>query len=130
MRRDLSGSWKKSVRNDLTYARISRELVGRGYILITEQCRAKVKSLQTKYKQIVDQLRRSGTGREPDEESEVPSDFPVFKDIDAMMGGRAFIMPVHLLLSADAPDPLTNTPVLALLCLWRAGLAHQILCKH
>ena len=102
--------------------------MGHGYILITEQCRAKVKSLQTKYKQIVDQLRRSGTGCEPDEESEVPSDFLVFEDIDAMMGGRAFVMPVHLLLSA--PDPLTNTPVLALLCLWRAGLAHQILCKH
>ena len=35
---------KKSVRNDLAYARISRELAERGYIRMAEQCRAKVKS--------------------------------------------------------------------------------------
>jgi len=69
---------KKSVRNDLAYARISRELALRDYIRTAEQCRAKVKSLKTNYKQIVDRLRRSGTGRESDEESELPSDFLFF----------------------------------------------------
>ena len=58
---------KKSVRNDLAFAQISRELAERGYIRTVEQCRAKVKSLKAKYKQIADRLRRSGTGRESDE---------------------------------------------------------------
>ena len=105
----LQRELKKSVRNDFAYARISRELVERSYIRTAEQCRAKVKSLKTKYKQIVDRLRRSGTGRESDEESEVPSDFPFFEDIDAVMGGRASVTPVYLLDSADAPDPSTSS---------------------
>ena len=50
----LKQELKKSVRSDLAYARISRELAGRGYICTAEQCQAKVKLLQTKYKQIVD----------------------------------------------------------------------------
>ena len=106
---------KKSVRNDLAFAQISRELAERGYVRTVEQCRAKVKSLKAKYKQIADRLRRSGTGRESDEESEVPSDFPFFDDMDVVMGGRASVTPVHLLDSADAPDASTgsrtSTPV-------------------
>ena len=75
----LQRELKKSVRNDLAYASMehvcsitwsvcclllldipsfhmasSRELAKRGYIHTVEQCRAKMKSLKTKYKQIVD----------------------------------------------------------------------------
>ena len=100
---------KKSVRNDLAFAQISRELAERGYVRTVEQCRAKVKSLKAKYKQIADRLRRSGTGRESDEESEVPSDFLFFDDMDVVMGGRASVTPVHLLDSADAPDASTGS---------------------
>ena len=105
----LQRQLKKSVRNDLAYARISRELAERGYIRTAEQFRRKVKSLKTRYKKIVDRLRRSGTGRESDEESEVPSDFSFFEDIDAVVGGRASVTPVHLLDSADAPEPSTSS---------------------
>ena len=48
---------KKSARNDLAFARISRELAERGYIRTVEQCQVKVKSLRAKYKQIGDRLR-------------------------------------------------------------------------
>ena len=58
---------KKSVRNDLAFGQISRELAERGYVRTVEQCRTKVKSLKAKYKQIADRLRRSGTGREINE---------------------------------------------------------------
>ena len=106
---------KKSVRNDLAFTQISRELAEHGYVHTVEQCRAKVKSLKAKYKQIADRMRRSGTGRESDEESEVPSVFPFFDDMDVVMGGRASVTPVHLLDSADAPDASTgsrtSTPV-------------------
>ena len=100
---------KKSVWNDLAFAQISRELAERGYIRTVEQCRAKVKSLKGKYKQIADRLRRSGTGCESDEESKVPSDFLFFDNMDVVMGGRASVTPVHLLDSPDAPDPSTSS---------------------
>ena len=41
----LQQELKKSERNDLAYARISRELVERGYIRTAEQYWAKVKSV-------------------------------------------------------------------------------------
>ena len=44
----LQRELKKSVQNDLAYARISRELAERGYIHTVEQCRAKVKSPKAK----------------------------------------------------------------------------------
>ena len=47
----------------------------------------------------MDWLRKSGEGRESDAE-EVPADFPFFDDIDAVMGGRDSVSPVHLLDSA------------------------------
>ena len=58
----LQRELKKSVRNDLAYARISRELAERSYIHMAEQCQVKMKLLETKYKQILDRLRRSRTG--------------------------------------------------------------------
>ena len=36
-------------------------------------------------------------------------DFPFFEDVDAVMGGRASVMSVHLMDSADAPDPSTSS---------------------
>ena len=48
---------KKSAQNDLAFAQISRELAECGYIRTVEQCRAKVKLLRVKYKQIADRLR-------------------------------------------------------------------------
>ena len=67
-----------------------------GYQRTSQQCRAKIKALKKKNKEIADRLRKSGEGRESDVD-EVPADFPFFYDIDAVMGGRASVSPVHLL---------------------------------
>ena len=53
---------------------------------------------------MVDRLRRSGAGRESDEESEESSEFPYFALLDSVPGRRAGVMPVNLLDSADRPD--------------------------
>ena len=94
---------KKSKDQDLVYGRIARELAEHSYIHTTEQCRARVKSLKTKHKQIVNQLRRSCVGCKLEEELEVPSDFLFFDYMDAVIGSRASVTPVHLLDSADTP---------------------------
>ena len=50
-------------------------------------------------------MRRSGAGRESDEESDLPSDFPHFKILDTIMGDRATVAPLHLLDSAASSSP-------------------------
>ena len=52
---------------------------------------------------MVDRLRRSGAGRESDEESDESSEFPYFALLDSVLGGRASATPVNLLDSADRP---------------------------
>ena len=82
------------------------------------QCRAKVKVLRKKYKDIVDSLRRSGTGHESDEEVDIPTDFPYFDVMDAVLGSRASVTLVHLLDStnsisqsiAEEEEPLNIIP--------------------
>ena len=67
-----------------------------------------------KNKQIVNQLR-SCAGCKLEEELEVPSDFLFFDYMDAVIGSRASVTPVHLLDSADtpgsSPSSRTSTPV-------------------
>ena len=87
-------------RNDNVFAQIVNTLAKRGYHRTAQQCRAKIKSLKKRYKEIADRLRKSGEGRESDAD-DVPADFPFFEDIDAVMGGRASVSPVHLLDSAS-----------------------------
>ena len=42
-------------------------------------------------------MRKSGAGRESDEEDADTSDFLFFTELDAVMGGRATVAPVHIL---------------------------------
>lgn len=99
IQRQLQGA----VRNDIVYSRIVAELAKRGYKRTVTQCRAKIKALKMRYKQMVDRLRRSGAGRESDEESDESSEFPYFALLDSVLGGRAGVTPVNLLDSADRP---------------------------
>lgn len=73
------------------------------------QCRGKVKALKNKYKQIVDKLRRSGTGCESDEESKIPGDFSYFAVLDAVLGKRASVTSVQLLDTAEVSQHDTST---------------------
>ena len=86
--------------NDNVFGQIMNTLAKRGYHRTAQQCCAKIKSLKRRYKEIADRLRKSGEGRESDADN-VPADFPFFEDIDAVMGGRASVSPVHLLDSAS-----------------------------
>ena len=99
IQRQLQGA----VRNDIVYSRIVAELAKRGYKRTVTQCRAKIKALKMRYKQMVDRLRRSGAGRESDEESDESSEFPYFALLDSVLGGRAGVTPVNLLDAADRP---------------------------
>ena len=85
------------------YSRIVAELAKRRYKRTVTQCRAKIKALKMRYKQMVDRLRRSGAGRESDEESDESSEFPYFALLDSVLGGRDSVTPVNLLDSADKP---------------------------
>ena len=61
----------------------------------------KDKGTEKRYKDIVDRVQRSGVGNESDEEEGIPSDFPYYSQIDAIMAGRPAYTPVHLLDSAS-----------------------------
>ena len=88
-------------RNVNAYAKLVEELKKKGYIRTISQCRKKIKALKKKYKDIVDRARRSGAGNASDEEEDLPSDFPYYLQIDAVMAGRLAVTPVHLLDSAS-----------------------------
>lgn len=57
-------------RNDLAYSRIVTEQAQYKYKRTVDQCRAKIKTSKTKYKQIADKLSRNSTGRELGKESQ------------------------------------------------------------
>ena len=64
-------------RNDNVFAQIVNTLAKRGYHRTVQQCRAKIKYLKKRYKEIADRLRKSGEGRESDAD-DVPANFPFF----------------------------------------------------
>ena len=86
---------RSTVRNDRVFQKIVLELANTGFQRTVAQCRAKVKALSKKYKEIVDSLGRSGAGCESDEEVYVPTDCPYFSVMDAVLGGRASVMSVY-----------------------------------
>ena len=59
-------------RNDNVFAQIVDTLAKCGYQRTSQQCRAKIKALKKKYKEIADRLRKSGKGRESDVEKFQP----------------------------------------------------------
>ena len=62
-------------RNDNAFAEIVDTLAKCGYQRTAQQCRAKIKDLKKKYKEIAYRLSKSGEGRKSDVD-EVPADFP------------------------------------------------------
>ena len=62
------------MRNDAVFGKIVEVLAKRGYYRTIQQCRAKIKALKKRHREIVDKLRKSGTGRESDKDY----DFPFF----------------------------------------------------
>ena len=101
----IQSKLKDAKRNEDIYVKIAADLKSRGFTRTADQCRSKIKALKKKYKSVADQMRRSGAGRESDEEADQPVDFPYFEIFDAVMGGRAAVIPVHLLDSAASSNP-------------------------
>ena len=65
----LSGA----LRNDSVFGRIVEELRHWGFHRTVPQCRAKLKALKKKYKEIVDRSRRSSAGNESDVDADATS---------------------------------------------------------
>lgn len=65
------------------------------------------RNAEKKYKAIAEWMRRSGTGRESDDEADMPADFPYFCVLDAVMDGRAAVVHIRLLDSAASFSPAT-----------------------
>ena len=103
----IQSQLRGAVRNDNVFRTIAEDLARQGFQRTVAQCRVKIKALKKKYKSIADRMRRSGTGRESDEELDLPSDFLFFEAMDAVMGTRAAVIPVHLLDSAASSSPAT-----------------------
>ena len=103
----IQSQLRGAVWNNNVFHMIAEDLAKQGFQRTVAQCQAKIKALNKKYKSIVDRMRRNGAGRESDEESDLPSDFPFFEAMDAVMGGRAAVIPVHLLDSAASCSPET-----------------------
>ena len=97
IQRQLSGA----IRNDAVFVRIVEELGWQGFWHTVQQCRVKLKALRKKYKEIMGRARRSGAGNESDAEGDTQSDFLYYSQIDAVLGGRPSVAPVHLMDSCD-----------------------------
>ena len=89
------------------FCTIVEGLAKHGFVRMVAQCRDKVKALKKKYKAIKDGMRKSGTGQESDEESDRLVDFPYYDVLDSVMGGRAAVVPVHLL-DSTSDNPATT----------------------
>ena len=64
-------------RNDSVFQKLVASLASRGFERSTKQCRNKLKGLKKKYKNIIDEQRRSGAGIESEEEG-IEDDFKFF----------------------------------------------------
>ena len=63
---------KAAVWNDAVFGKIAKVLAKRGYYQMIQQCCAKIKALKKRYREIVDKLQKSDTGRESDENDDSP----------------------------------------------------------
>lgn len=97
IQKQLQGSFRNV---DVCY-KLVEEFRKKGYIRTISQYRIKIKALKKRHKDIVDRARRSGAGNESDVEENLPSDFPYYSQIDAVMAGTPAVTPVHLLDSAS-----------------------------
>ena len=77
-----------AVRNQAIYQRIAKQLHEQGYERSWTQCRAKIKNLKTKYREIKDHNGETGRGRKS---------CKFFKELDRILGHRPASVPSSLL---------------------------------
>ena len=86
-----------AVRNKVIYERIAKRLQEQGYERNWKQCRAKIKNLKTKYREIKDNNKKTGRGRKS---------CKFFKELDKILGHRPASVPSALL---DTGDTLSES---------------------
>ena len=81
-----------AVRNKVVFERIAKKLQEQGYEHDWKQCRAKVKNLKTKYREIKDNNNKTGRGRKS---------CKFYKELDRILGHRPALVPSALLDTRD-----------------------------
>ena len=82
-----------AVRNQAIYQRIAKQLHEQGYERDWKQCRAKIKNLKTKYREVKDHNGETGRGR-------ITCKF--YKELDRILGHRPASVPSSLLDTGDS----------------------------
>ena len=89
-----------AVRNQAICQRIAKHLREQGYGRDWKQCRAKIKNLKTKYREIKDHNRETGQGRKT---------CKFYKELDRIMGHRPASVPASLLDTGDSSSTLAES---------------------
>ena len=89
-----------AVRNKVVFQRIAKMLREQGYERDWKQCRAKVKNLKTKYREIKDHNGETGRGRKT---------CKFYKELDRILGHRPASVPSSLLDTGDSSSTLVES---------------------
>ena len=89
-----------AVRNKVVYERISKKLQEEGYEREWKQCRAKVKNLKTKYREVKDNNDKTGRERKT---------CKFYRELDEILGHRPASAPSALLDTGDFSSTLSES---------------------
>ena len=97
---NVQGELDGAVRNQAICQRIAKQLREQGYGRDWKQCRAKIKNLKTKYREIKDHNRETGRGRKT---------CKFYKEFDRILGHRPASVPASLLDTGDSSSTLAES---------------------
>ena len=86
-----------AVRNQAIFQRIAKQLGEQGYERDWKQCRAKIKNLKTKYREVKDHNSETGRGRKT---------CKFYNELDKILGHRPASAPSYLLDTGDSSSTL------------------------
>lgn len=89
-----------AVRNKAVFERIAKQLQEQGYERDWKQCRAKIKNLKTKYKDVKDSNGETGRGRKT---------CKFYEELDRILGHRPATVPSVLLDTGDSSSTLLES---------------------
>ena len=89
-----------AARNQAVYQRIAKQLREQGYDRDWKQCRAKIKNLKTKYREIKDHNGETGRGRKTRK---------FYTELDRILGHRPASVPSSLLDTGDSSSTLVES---------------------
>ena len=84
-----------AVCNKVIFERIAKKLQEQGYERDWKQCRAKIKNLKTKYREVKDNNNKTGRGRKS---------CKFFRELDEILGHRPASVPSSILDTGEFPS--------------------------